>query len=136
MFLKNFEVIRPNFETDQKTLLEWIISAHVESKKQSDAGEESLAFAEEIREKIFKLGFGENKIQKRGFHLEDCTHQNWNTMSIYNMETSPEGQHLTHRMEFFDRSASEIFEKYYPESVYQCIRTPPISCIRNLDRFI
>jgi predicted naringenin-chalcone synthase len=113
MFLKNFQVLRPKFEERQETLLDWIVAAHTKTETHKDE-EAELAFSSACKESLFKLGLGENKIQKRGYHLKDCTHRNWSEMEIYNLEEKATGHHLGERMTFFEREATEIFEHFFP----------------------
>ncbi|NGX37081.1 MAG: Alpha-pyrone synthesis polyketide synthase-like Pks18 [Chlamydiae bacterium] len=110
MFLKDFHIIRPDFEEKQEALLDWILNAHVQVEPEEDA-----EFAEKLRENLFKLGLGENKIKTRGFQLDDCSHRNWDEMKIYNLNSAKEGYQLDKRMAFFDEAASSVFEKMYPE---------------------
>lgn len=119
LYLQDFKQIRPNFEASQETLLDWIVKTHLQVKKREEgwkSGDPSLNdFADQLRENIFKIGLGKNKIQKRGFQLEDCTHEKWEEMQIYNLAHAKEGFHLDKRMAFYDRASSDIFEQFYPE---------------------
>lgn len=122
MFLKAFTIQRPNFEASQKSILDWIIKAHVEARStlenwQTDHRDRA-SFIEKIKTDLHKLGLGEEKIQKRGFQIDDCNHENWDEMEIYNIRFKPEGYHLDKRMAFFNRSASQIFETFYPKGSY------------------
>ncbi len=107
--LNNFKVIRPKYEQKQEALLEWIVQAH------SHIESHCVVFEKNLRESLQKIGLGENKIQKRGFQINDCNHLNWSEMDVYNIEASPEGYHLGERMACYNEAASEIFEKMYPE---------------------
>jgi len=119
MYLKDFHVVRPKFEQSQESWLEWIVNAHVHTKKQACGWNEEdpqcLEFREKLRETLFRLGAGENKIQKRSVHIEDGNHLDWEKMQIYNINSAPEGYDLTKRMEIFNQASFEIFEKMYPE---------------------
>jgi len=118
LFLKDFKVVRPNFEADQETLLKWIVNAHKNTRKRlnhwEDEDEDYHAFTEKLKEDLFRIGLGKNKIQKRGFQIKDCHHEVWEEMQIYNINSSPEGYSLGKRMAFFNEAASEVFEKIYP----------------------
>ena len=118
MFLQDFKVIRPKFESSQESTLEWIAAAHIQARMKLNGwkkdSQECRDFAKGIREKLLSLGLGEKKIQKRSSQLPDFFHENWEEMEIYNVATSPEGYHLDKRMEFFNRAAMEVFEEMYP----------------------
>lgn len=118
--LRDFQVIRPSFEATQEKLLDWIVGAHLTVKMQENGWKESdpetLEFAQKLKEDLFKIGLGKNKIQKRGFQIDDCNHNDWEKMQIYNLEHAKEGFHLDKRMSFFDKACSEVFEKFYPEN--------------------
>lgn len=117
--LKDFEVVRPQFEKKQEAILNWIVRAHAASERRhtNATDEESRAFSIELKEKLFKLGLGEEKIQKRGFQIDDCHHENWEEMEIYNVEDAPEGYFLSKRMEFYEKASSLMFETLYPKEV-------------------
>lgn len=107
MYITDFQIVRPRFERSQEEILDWISRAHGHRK--------DVTFTEELRQKLFSLGLGDQKIQKRGFHLEDCNHLDWERMQIYNVEESDRGSTLDHRMAAFDEAASEMLEQLYPE---------------------
>lgn len=119
VYLRDFKVIRPNYEHNQETVLDWIVKAHVNTQMKLSQWKaedpECLEFSEKLRKNLFKLGLGKNKIQKRSFQIDDCNHLNWEEMQIYNIDFAPEGYHLDKRMEFFNKSSLEIFEGMYPE---------------------
>lgn len=107
MYIHQFQRVRPRFERNQESILDWIASAHGHRKDPT--------FVNKLREKLYAIGLGEKKIQKRGYHLDDCSHKNWSEMQIYNLEDSPQGSLLDQRMAAFDEAASEMFETLYPE---------------------
>lgn len=117
MYLRDFKVIRPNFEESQENLLEWVVNAHVGTSMRSNGwsreDEKCQSFTTGLRENLFRIGLGNNKIQKRGFQIKDCNHQNWDQMEIYNIDSAPEGYLLDKRMEFFNQASSQIFEQMY-----------------------
>lgn len=118
MFLQDFRVVRPKFEANQEMILNWIANAHAQTRKQinewNDSDNEYHDFTKELKENLLKIGLGEKKIQKRGFQINDCYHDIWEEMKIYNINSSPEGYQLDKRMEFFNESAFEVFENFYP----------------------
>lgn len=121
VYLDNFQIIRPNFERSQETILQWIVNAHMRARKTTHPSEisdqEHAAFSTQIKHDLFRIGLGKNKIQKRGFHINDCDHTNWDQMEIYNVENSPHGSSLDGRMAFFEKASDEIFEQFYPKEI-------------------
>lgn len=119
LFLGNFKVLRPNFEAKQSTILDWIIEAHTHSERErmgwKSDDPNAKSFSAELKMRLYKIGLGEDKIKRRGFHLDDCTHNEWGRMDVYNVEHAPEGYHLDRRMAFFDKAISEVFDTFYPE---------------------
>ncbi len=119
MYLRDFKVIRPNFEESQENLLEWVVNAHVGTSMRSNGwaqeDEKCQSFTTGLRENLFRIGLGNNKIQKRGFQIKDCNHQNWDQMEIYNIDSAPEGYLLDKRMQFFNQASSQIFEQMYDQ---------------------
>lgn len=118
-YIHAIEILRPRFEATQSTILDWIASAHTRSellkKGWSPDDPRCRSFFEELRERLYKIGLGENKIQRRGFHLMDCTHDKWEEMQVYNVHSAPEGYHLDKRMQLYDKAISEVFEEFYPD---------------------
>lgn len=111
--LYDFKVVRPQFEERQETLLDWLVHAHTQSQMQTSSAIDAKAFETALREKLFSLGLGENKIQKRGFVLEDFNHRNWDKMDIYPVSSNPQGHGLGKRMALYDRLVSSTFEQIY-----------------------
>lgn len=116
--LAHFQVIRPQYESSQAALLEWIAYAHAKGEAVKAGWEEGselfMRFYEDIKESLFKLGLGKEKIEKRGTVLRDIFHQNWEEMEIYKLATHPEGVDFRQRSHFFDSLSTEIFERFYP----------------------
>jgi predicted naringenin-chalcone synthase len=119
MFLRDFRVIRPRYESEQKSALEWMVDAHslarskLENRKSDSQAHRE--FMEELKTRLMKLGLGNGKIQRRSSELKDFFHSNWSEMDIFDVENHPEGQMLDKRMDFFNASASRVFEEFYPE---------------------
>lgn len=120
MYLRDFKVIRPNYEESQEHLLDWVVNAHVGTTMRTNGWNEQdencQSFAAGLRETLFKIGLGKNKIHKRGFQIQDCRHQKWDEMEIYNIAVMPEGYLLDKRMEFFTQACSEVFEQMYGQN--------------------
>jgi predicted naringenin-chalcone synthase len=75
----------------QGELLAWTASQH----------------ATEISEKLFALGTGEDKIQKRGFQIPDPLQEE----GMQKLHTAS----LRERMDFYEEEVSTIFEAFYPK---------------------
>ncbi|MGE5196296.1 MAG: 3-oxoacyl-[acyl-carrier-protein] synthase III C-terminal domain-containing protein [Anaerolineae bacterium] len=118
--LLDFQSIRPRYETSQESILEWIALAHAKAESfslKSSWHEEHPAYLEfyrEIKQRLFQIGLGANKIQKRGIELPDIFHRLWQTMQIYNLNVSSHGAGLKERSCFFGKTVDEIFERFYP----------------------
>lgn len=113
MLLKEFEKIRPPFESDQEDILEWLVDAHTESEKTK--GSSNLdAFRDMVKEKLWKVGCKPDAIGKRGHILLDPKHRDWQKMKIYRLSESPNGADLSLRSEQFAAYVDGIFEEYYP----------------------
>ena len=95
MILADFVCIRPRYEMEQEKLLEWTAHKH-------------LAFnvSSSVKEKLFALGLGEDKIQKRGFQIPDpLQEEGAQPLQLRN---------LRERMRFYEEEVSRIFEAFYP----------------------
>lgn len=103
-YIHGFQIVRPKYEKSQESILDWIAKAHGYGHPFTDA----------LREKLYSIGLGEKKIQKRGYCLDDCNHTNWDQMRIYNIEQNREGSCLGHRMAVFDEVSLQMFEALYP----------------------
>src|ERR1700688_4866032 len=119
-FLSNFQVIRPEYEYTQHHSLEWLSKAHAQAEalerrwsRESGPFEE---FYQEIKERLFKIGLGMDKIQKRSSQLRDPFHQNWSEMEIFQLEKHSQGLGLKERSFFFEREVGAIFERFYAPS--------------------
>jgi predicted naringenin-chalcone synthase len=116
-FISNFQVIRPDYEYTQQQSLEWLSSAHAKSEALRCAwavgGPEFQEFYTQIKERLFKIGLGMDKIQKRSSQIRDAFHQNWSEMEIFQLEQHPQGVGLKDRTLFFERAVADVFEKFY-----------------------
>jgi predicted naringenin-chalcone synthase len=115
MILSDFHILRPPYESDQASALNWLIDAHTEAEKQKNHPD-LTSFAKELKEKMWRIGCKPDRIEKRGHILRDYLHSNWADMDIYNLEKSPSGESLSTRAEHFDRYVDTIFETYYPQN--------------------
>lgn len=113
-YLSGFEIIRPQFELDQEKSLEWIAEAHAQAET-AHSGKSNPGFRDEIKKGLFKVGFGKDKIQKRGIQTEDFFLDDWSKMSIYPLGSSPSGVGFKGRSLAFNREVSQVFNSFYPE---------------------
>ncbi len=87
-FLSDFQIIRPRHEAKQEDLLRWIAHAHAFAEKK----QKGSAFHQEIQERLFKVGLGDGKIEKRSYQLSDFFHERWEEMKIFSLTTDPGGK--------------------------------------------
>lgn len=118
--LSNFESIRPQYETLQEKTLDWLIDAHVQSKKTlENLSQTSLdEFRKEIESKLLHVAC-KKEIHKRGHEIPDYLHKEWDKMEIYPLSSKPSGVSLEHRMNYYKNVVNKVFEKFYEKS------TPP-----------
>lgn len=109
--LHSFQIIRPKYEHPQEYVLDWIAKAHARAEGTADP-----SFYAEIKAKLFKIGLGMEKVQKRGIVMEDVLHDNWEKMQIFPLHKRQEGATLKDRLFFFDNYVTKLFEEFYPES--------------------
>src|SRR5690349_10817315 len=110
--LGKFVHIRARFEKDQNALLEWTAKLH---EMAALTAQLQHSFAS-IKERLFELGSGKEKIQKRGFQISDPFQDRYEDMPIYPVTIRPEGSSLKDRMLFFDKEVTGVFEQFYTES--------------------
>ena len=114
VFLSDFNVIRPRFELDQEKTLEWITRAH--GKAQAlERGHEDPGFVDQLRQKLFKIGFGQDKIARRGIQIEDFISEDWAKMEVYPLGSLSQGAGFKKRSQVFNREVGQLFEAFYPE---------------------
>lgn len=107
--LFDFEIIRPSFEKESGSILEWLKKAHLFSLKDPEEKRALLATFQ-------KLEVGTKQIKTRGTQLQDLNHENWDLMSIFRLDLSPQGLGLKERTELYIKEVFEIFQRFYPEN--------------------
>ena len=127
MILADFQVIRPPFETDQTTALDWFVDAHTESEKKK-GNTELAAFREAIREKFWRVGCKPDAIGKRGHILADYLHRDWEKMDVYRLTESLDGFDLSVRNQHYEKHVGSVFETYYPENGFPPEDLIHVSC--------
>jgi predicted naringenin-chalcone synthase len=105
--LSKFQVLRPEHELDQESILEWLAAAHAESSKQTSIGVSVLA-------QLKRIGLGKGKISSRGVSIADCLHRKWDEMEVYSSKVKKDGAGLGVRTSVFDRVATDILTQFYP----------------------
>jgi predicted naringenin-chalcone synthase len=112
--ISDFHHIRPRHEIPQDKILEWVALAHAKAEgvKQGAFSEE---FHQDVKERLFRLGFGVDKIQSRGIHITDLYEKEWANMELYPVVLRPEGTGFREKSDFFERETTPIFEAFYPE---------------------
>lgn len=106
--ISDFILIRPEFELDQEESVHWLAAVHSEASKEPHRHDDFLSL-------LKKIGLGEQKIRKRGVSLADCFHREWERMEIYPATTLPDGAGFGKRSEVFDRVATDMLSRFYPE---------------------
>ncbi len=107
--LSQFHVIRPEYELDQEKTLEWVAAAHGVSAQDKSVGASMLRL-------LKKIGLGRGKMSQRGVSLKDCLHENWDEMEVYSAATHQAGAGFGVRTAVFDRIATGILARFYPQA--------------------
>ncbi len=102
MYISSFHHIKPRYKASQEQLLDWIARAHEKS-------------GQDVKQQLFKLGLGPEKIEQRYFEIPDIFCKEWSEMPIYPLDRFPQGVGLDKRCQFFDAVVSQRFEEFYPE---------------------
>ena len=108
--ISNFKVIRPEFEIDQEECVHWLAAAHTAASKETDR---HATFLNVLK----KIGIGELKVKKRGISIADPFHQDWDKMELYPVLQKPDGVGFGKRSQVFDRIATDVLTKLYPEAM-------------------
>jgi predicted naringenin-chalcone synthase len=125
--LKNFCHLRPRHEIAQEKILEWIAEAHARAARCLE-NEEFEPFRAQIRDKLFQLGAGKERIQSRGIHIDDMSHDDWEKMQIYPVSHIPHGRGFADRSRFYDREVARIFELFYPDDKHFPAHLVHVTC--------
>ncbi|HSX03832.1 MAG TPA: 3-oxoacyl-[acyl-carrier-protein] synthase III C-terminal domain-containing protein [Rhabdochlamydiaceae bacterium] len=101
--LTDFQIIRPEHEQSQDYLLELIVQGHAKAETLMNPAADFQPFLDSIRQRVFNLGLGIDKIQKRGyFPLSDLAHR--------------KDSGLSEKMKLFDQEVSKVLDRFFPES--------------------
>jgi len=107
MYISDFQIIRPQYETAQKDTLDWLVEAHVKA----EGGDE--AFREKMKERLWKVGCKPDRIATRGHVLGDYLHRDWDRMEIFRLLERSEGADLGVRLKKYCEHADRVFEEFY-----------------------
>lgn len=99
--LTDFQIIRPQYEQSQDYLLELIVQGHVKAETLINPSVNLDVFMPALREKVFGLGLGKDRIQKRGYFP-------------LNMLAYVKDGGLSQKMALFDQEVSKILTQLYP----------------------
>lgn len=113
MLLKNFQSIRPPYETNQEDSLNWCVEAHAQAE--SHTSQSDASFRQTFKEKLWHVGCKPDRIAKRGHVLGDFFHYNWKEMEIYRLHETATGKNLSDRIKIYNFEVEKIFDLYYPE---------------------
>lgn len=119
IILTDFQILRPEYETSQDKILEWLAMAHAKAESLKKKGLEVNKEKENIDyqtflNRFYHLGCKPNFIHKRGHELSDFLHQNWEEMKLFNLIDADQNANLKERIEFHMQATDKVFEKYYP----------------------
>lgn len=112
MFLADFHLIRPSFESTQEETLDWLVEAHTKSESFCN---NDPSFRQTIKEKLWHVGCKPERVAKRGHVLGDFLHRDWEQMKVYRLHESPTGKDLSTRAKIYEAEVDQIFNQYYPE---------------------
>lgn len=128
LFIGDFSIVRPEFESNQEHTLEWLIRAHIASEEKKRGKEwpsnEREEFQRKIREDFLRVGCKPDRIAKRGHSISDYLHFDWKKMEIYPLEDASDGASLGNRSKAFERISDKVLEDLYREE-----STPPANLI-------
>lgn len=107
IYLTDFHLIRPPFESSQQQTLDWLVLAHTEAERKENNCETHLqTFKESIHERLHRVGCKPDKIATRGHVIDDYHHLDWHRMKI-------PFSSLASRMKHFEEHADRIFQEFY-----------------------
>ncbi len=115
-YLSDIQSILAKHEVNQEYLLDWIADLHTiaEFHLNEDNPADTLKFHDQIKQKFFEVGFNHKKIAKRRVHIDDFLDHELENMTIYQPKIFTRGLGLKEKMQFFDTSAFNIFDEFYP----------------------
>lgn len=115
MYLADFEVIRPQYESSQNKILEWLAAAHSRADAHTSAPAENEKFQSVIRSDLKRYSANEGVIEKRGHIIDDFSHTEWEKMAVYCLSDRAEGKGLQARQQIHHAITDKIFDSFYPQ---------------------
>lgn len=113
--LTDFKIIRPQYEKSQEDLLELIAEYHAKAESSINPSINKAEFLESIRQRVFSLGLGKDKIQKRGYFPLDSI--------AFSKEKG-----LSQKLQIFDQEMVPIFDAFYPDHIPLPSHIIQVSC--------
>lgn len=115
MKLVDFTSIAPKHSRPQQDGMAWLARAHTqaESLLTKDLKFDREAFHEKMKKLIHRLGSGAS-IGSRSFEIDDFSHSDFSSMSVFDLRKHPAGLGASARMEFFSKSTLGVMERFYP----------------------
>ena len=110
--IHQFQIIRPRFVLNQTESIDWLSKAHSLVEKNELDSPKAL----HLKRRYAHYGCSENKIATRGTEIEDFTHQKWDKMNLFKVN-SPKKTNLNERMDFYNERVSSVFEKLFQTSL-------------------
>lgn len=101
--ITDFKIIRPQHEQSQEYLLNLIAHYHAKAESTLNSSLNVEQFLQTIKEKVFSLGLGQDKIQKRGYFPIDH--------SQFSKENG-----LSQKLQVFDQETARILDSFYPDN--------------------
>lgn len=115
VYLSDFYILRPPYESQQEHTLDWLVEAHVQAEKMT-AGmstDELERFRDHIREQIWRVGCKPDKIAKRGHIVSDYLHRDWDQMHLFSFAAQTKTPGLGERIQQYEAHTDKIFEEFY-----------------------
>ena len=122
--LSDFRSLRPRHLSTQAETLQWLAQAHTRAEATLAASEgrpfEPERFLQTVSHRLQRFGCGEDKIAKRGYETDDCSHTAWDQMDIYRLAEHAGGKGMKARTQAFGRIAARAFTQLFCE-----VSSPP-----------
>ncbi|MBG08564.1 MAG: hypothetical protein CME68_07385 [Halobacteriovoraceae bacterium] len=106
--IHQFQIIRPEFVLKQIESIDWLSKAHSLVEKDELGSPKAL----HLKRRYTHYGCSENKIATRGTEIEDFTHQRWNQMNLFHLDSLKKTS-INERMNFYNEKVSSAFKKLF-----------------------
>ncbi len=113
LFISDFQVKRPRYESTQEDIAKWLIAAHVEAQSTNAALGEKEVLKRQISELLERVGCKSHAINSRGHVIQDLLHTRWDEMSVYRLYEIPQGVGLQKRQEIHASISDALFNEIY-----------------------